>query len=146
MAQITFFEETGCIDNIKQKQQLIEAGHTVSAINITRYPWSREELYSFLNDLPITEWFHNPNKLRATGQIDPETLNEATALDILLSEPRLIRRPLLVIDQRKLAGFNEKELQQLIGLKKQTRQKLSFTINSIPIDKSIEKQKNVQPA
>lgn len=145
MAQITFFEETGCIDNIKQKQQLIEAGHTVSAIKITRYPWNREELYSFLKDLPLNAWFHNFNKLCATGKVDFKTLNETKALDILLRKPRWIRRPLLIIDQRKLAGFDEKKLHQLIGLKTQERQKLSFAISSIPIAKTNEKQKKVQP-
>ncbi len=41
MAQITFFEKPGCINNTKQKAWLKTAGHEVQVVNLLEHSWSK---------------------------------------------------------------------------------------------------------
>ncbi len=116
MASIVFFEKTGCINNTKQKKILESAGHNVEAIDLLYHPWSREQLLSFFDELEVKDWFNKNAPKVASGEIVPESFDRESALDALLNERILIKRPLLVVGDTRLVGFDKEKLDELIGL------------------------------
>ena len=48
------------------------------------------------------------------GEVNPEDFNEQTAIEAMLSDPLLIRRPLLVVDSHRVCGFDHPKVQELI--------------------------------
>ena len=116
MAVVVFYEKPGCSGNARQKALLEASGHTVEARSILTTPWTRMQLRSFLEALPLAQWF-NPNApLVKSGEIVPSDFDEATALGLLQADPILIRRPLLEVDGVRRAGFDEAAIRAWIGL------------------------------
>ena len=116
MAVVVFYEKPGCSGNARQKALLEASGHTVEARSILTTPWTRMQLRSFLEALPLAQWF-NPNApLVKSGEIVPGDFDEATALGLLQADPILIRRPLLEVDGVRRAGFDEAAIRAWIGL------------------------------
>ncbi|MDO8828055.1 ArsC/Spx/MgsR family protein [Methylophaga sp.] len=118
MAQIIFYEKPGCINNTKQKKLLREAGHCVIAKNLLTENWSENplNLMTFLNKLPVSEWFNRSAPAIKQGIINPEALDLHQAINVMLSDPLLIRRPLIQVGNEKRAGFNKQDIEHWIGL------------------------------
>lgn len=117
MAKIVFFEKTGCINNTKQKKILALAGHEVDAVNLLHHDWTKDELLSFFDELEVKDWFNKNAPAVAKGEISLDGFNRETALEALLKDPILIRRPLMVIGDQRLVGFDPEKLDALIGIK-----------------------------
>lgn len=49
------------------------------------------------------------------GTIIPAEYNEKTAIEAMLKEPLLIRRPLVIIDNHRVCGFDHPKVQELIN-------------------------------
>lgn len=129
MATIRFFEKPGCINNTKQKNLLSLAGHSVDAQNLLTHAWTKEELLSYLSNLPLSKWFNPTAPAITRGGFEPTAQTPDSAIDAMLADPLLIRRPLIEISGEKLVGFDldainriaaigpseDPELQQLMG-------------------------------
>jgi nitrogenase-associated protein len=116
MATVLFYEKPGCINNTKQKALLKAAGHTVEAHNLLTEAWTVETLRPFFADLPVAEWF-NPTAPRIkSGEIVPAHLDAETALELMIHDPLLIRRPLMQVGDRRNVGFNQDEIAIWLGL------------------------------
>lgn len=116
MATILFYEKPGCMQNARQKALLEAAGHRVERYNLLATHWTTERLRSFFGLRPIVEWF-NPSAPRIkSGQVRPTELDEATALNLMINDPILIRRPLLQVDGECRVGFDQAEIDAWIGL------------------------------
>ncbi len=117
MAHIAFYEKPGCINNTKQKRWLTAAGHEVTAINIMEHEWSREKLEKFFGNRPIASCFNSTAPAIKSGELNPEDFSYDAALDMMIAQPILIKRPLMAIDQTHyLQGFDKDRLHSLIGL------------------------------
>lgn len=115
MANIVFFEKPGCGTNARQKWMLEAAGHTVIARNLLTEPWTARRLRGFFGDAPVASWFNAAAPRVKSGEIDPEQMDAETALALMLSEPLLIRRPLMDVDGRRSAGFEGELIASLLG-------------------------------
>ncbi|MCF7975044.1 MAG: nitrogenase-associated protein [Phycisphaerae bacterium] len=116
MAIITFYGKPNCVNNRKQRDRLIAAGHTVIVRDILQFPWTADLLHSFLKSRPFDAWFNRNAPAITSGWIEPEVLTDTEALNTMLELPILINRPLLEFDEYKLCGFDIEELDALIGL------------------------------
>ncbi len=116
MAIVTFYEKPGCRGNLRQKALLAAAGHIVEARNLQTEPWSAEGLLAFLEKLPISEWFNRSAPAIKSGELVPENLAFEHALWLLLDDPLLIRRPLLVVGDQRRVGFDAVAIDDWIGL------------------------------
>lgn len=116
MATVFFFEKPGCGNNARQKKLLAASGHTVIAKDILTHPWTGESLFAFLEKKPVMEWFNKASPRIKSGEILPEKLSESEALELMLNDPLLIRRPLIEIEGRREAGFDQEKLKEWIGL------------------------------
>ena len=116
MAVVVFYEKPGCGGNARQKAVLEASGHAVVAKSILDTPWTRMQLRSFLESLPVAQWF-NPNApMVKSGEIVPADFDEATALGLFQADPLLLRRLLLEVDGVRRAGFDTAVINDWIGL------------------------------
>ncbi|MFB2939310.1 ArsC/Spx/MgsR family protein [Aerosakkonemataceae cyanobacterium BLCC-F154] len=117
MSSVIFYEKPGCINNTKQKALLLEAGHQVQPENLLTTNWTKEKLRPFFGDLPVREWFNYTAPRIKSGDVNPEFLDEDTALGLMIADPLLIRRPLIQVGEVLTVGFNLEKINAWIGLK-----------------------------
>ena len=116
MATVIFYEKPGCGNNTKQKVWLAASGHTVLAKSLLTEKWTAERLRPFFGDLPVAQWF-NPSAPRVkSGEVNPAVLDAKTAIDMMIAEPLLIRRPLMDVDGEFRVGFDPEAVNAWIGL------------------------------
>ncbi len=116
MATVLFFEKPGCRNNTRQKVWLAASGHTVLARNLLKEKWSRRELRPFFGDLPVALWFNPAAPRIKSGEINPDDLDPDAALNLMLNDPLLIRRPLLKVNDVSRVGFDAEKIRAWIGL------------------------------
>jgi len=115
MKLVLFYEKPGCTTNAGQKKELQRAGCVVIVRNLLDHGLSSDELLAFLRPMPVEKWF-NPNAPKIKKrEIDPGSMTEAAALQLLMAEPILIRRPLIVVSDHKFCGYEPQLLEPLIG-------------------------------
>ena len=116
MATIHFYEKPGCGNNTKQKVWLAASGHTVLAKNLLTEKWTVERLRSFFGNLPVAQWFNLAAPRVKSGEVDPAELDAQTALEMMIADPLLIRRPLMDVDGILRVGFDADAVRAWIGL------------------------------
>ena len=110
---IRFFEKPHCSGNARQKAVLLSAGHWLVTENLLDFPFTGEELRSFFGALPVAQWF-NPLAPRVkAGEVNIDAMTEEQALAAMLTDPLLIRRPLMEVNGVRLVGFNIDELERI---------------------------------
>jgi nitrogenase-associated protein len=120
MATVVFYEKPGCVSNRKQKELLTAAGHRLIVKDLLTEAWQAERLRTFFGALPVRNWFNYSAPAIKVGQIKPEKLDEQRALELMLDNPLLIRRPLLEVGEEKRVGFDSHLVDEWIGLTEQT--------------------------
>ncbi|MEO1669514.1 MAG: ArsC/Spx/MgsR family protein [Cyanobacteria bacterium J06631_2] len=116
MAQVIFYERPGCVNNARQKALLWASGHEVIAHDILNTPWTAASLRPFFGDRPIREWFNPSAPQVKTGEIVPQDLDETAALNLMIEDPTLIRRPIIQVGDVYQIGFNRAQVDNWIGL------------------------------
>ncbi len=90
MAVVVFYEKAGCGTNARQKRILEAAGHTVVTRNLLTERWTAERLARlFWRYDAVPPWFNAAAPRVKSGEIDPERMDAATALTLMLAEPLL---------------------------------------------------------
>jgi nitrogenase-associated protein len=117
MSLIIFYEKHGCKTNAKQKQSFRDAGCKIIERDLLNHGMSKEELHEFFKNMPVTKWFNPSAPLIKSGKINPVFLDKQTALEMLMQDPILIRRPLMIIKGKKLCGFNKWFVEKLLNIK-----------------------------
>jgi nitrogenase-associated protein len=116
MTSVIFYEKPGCINNTKQKALLTAAGHNLEVHNLLTEKWTPEKLRSFFGVLPVSQWFNRTAPQVKSGEVIPEELDTETALNLMVQNPLLIRRPLMQVGERKEVGFDSEKIDAWIGL------------------------------
>lgn len=137
MAHIVFFEKPGCGGNTRQRAALEAAGHILERRSLLSEPWTREALLAFLAPLPVPEWFNRAAPRVKNGEVVPESLNAETALALLIAEPLLIRRPLMmrVEDGGRHVGFDTAAVDAWVGLNPATTVRASLEGCASPVER-----------
>lgn len=107
MARIIFYEKPGCQNQARQKKELRAAGHELEVRDLIATPWQVETLRPFFGDRPVPDWFNRAAPRVKSAEIVPEKLAVEEALALMIADPLLIRRPLMLIDQLPVCGFDE---------------------------------------
>lgn len=116
MVEVVFYGLADCPANTKQKAQLKAAGHALVETDLATASWSRESLRPFFEDRPVEDWFNKRAKAIKEGAIDPSALGEDEALDAMIADRELIRRPLIQVGDERAAGFDPNRLNGWIGM------------------------------
>ncbi|MEM8777871.1 MAG: ArsC/Spx/MgsR family protein [Cyanobacteria bacterium P01_G01_bin.49] len=116
MAKVIFYEKPGCKNNTKQKNLLLAAGHDLDARSLLTESWTTDKLRPFFGELPVSSWF-NPSAPRIkSGEVIPDSLDAETALQFMIADPLLIRRPLIQVGDVYRVGFDVEKVDAWIGL------------------------------
>jgi len=116
MTKIVFYEKPGCGNNTKQKALLAAAGHEVIARNLLTEPWTQQRLLAFFGQRSVAEWFNRAAPRVKSGEVVPEQLDADSAIQLMLQDPLLIRRPLIEADGRREVGFDPELIHAWLGL------------------------------
>lgn len=111
---VVFYEKPFCAANAKQKQILRQSGCTLIERNLLEHGLEADSLRSFMGDKKVADWFNPAAPAIKNGEISPESLNENEAMELLMSNPILIRRPLMIIGTEKVCGFDEKRVSEIL--------------------------------
>lgn len=114
MTAVVFYEKPGCATNSRQKQQLRAAGIDLQVRNLLDEPWTAEGLRRFFAGRPVGEWFNRAAPAVKSGAVDPQQLSAEQALALMLTQPLLIRRPLIQLGEAHLVGFEPAALNALL--------------------------------
>jgi len=69
MAEIIFYEKTGCAGNARQKALLVASGHQLVVRDLRGQFWSNVRLLEFLADLPVSGSTGGFARLRGGGHV-----------------------------------------------------------------------------
>lgn len=116
MVDVIFYEKPGCINNTKQKKLLKKAGFQVDEKNLLTEPWTAARLLAFFNNLPVNAWFNQSAPAVKSGDVEPDILTAEQAIKCMLSDPLLIRRPLMEVGDSKIVGFENDQVQALFNI------------------------------
>lgn len=116
VAKVVFFEKPGCGNNTRQKAWLAAAGHEVDARSLLTEAWTPERLRAFFGERPVAEWFNRASPRVKSGEVVPEEVNADQALDMMVADPLLIRRPLIESAGRRSVGFDPEAINAWLGL------------------------------
>jgi nitrogenase-associated protein len=111
---VVFYEKPFCAANAKQKQILRASGCTLIERNLLEHGLDGDTLRSFMGDQKVADWFNYAAPAIKNGEISPERLDEESAMELLMSNPILIRRPLMVIGSEKLCGFDADKVSEVL--------------------------------
>ena len=115
MATIIFYQKPGCATNARQIQALKSAGHDVVVQDILKEPWHADELRSFFRNMPVGSWFNRAAPRVKSGEANLDSIDAASALALMVSDPLLIRRPLIDLDGIRCAGLDREPALSLLG-------------------------------
>jgi len=114
MPVVTFYEKSGCATNQKQKKLLLDNGCILDIKSLLDTKFTPEKLIRFFRPLPAEKWF-NPNAPQITrGNLNPKIFSAEEAILACINEPILIKRPLLIIGEEHLCGFDTEVISQLL--------------------------------
>ncbi|MEY9400967.1 nitrogenase-associated protein [Bradyrhizobium japonicum] len=115
MATIILYQKPGCATNARQIQALKSAGHDVVVQDILKEPWHADELRSFFRNMPVGSWFNRAAPRVKSGEVNLDSIDAASALALMVSDPLLIRRPLIDLDGIRCAGLDREPALSLLG-------------------------------
>jgi nitrogenase-associated protein len=105
MTDLVFYEKPGCAGNQRQKKLLLGLGYRLQVRDLLSEKWTAEGLRTFFGNSPVAQWFNQSAHQVKDGSIDIHAVKEKQALELMLAEPMLIRRPLLQLGEIRQSGF-----------------------------------------
>jgi len=76
--------------------------------------FSREEIVTLLQGRPASEMFNYRSPSVKSMGLDPPKLTSDRLIDLMLEEPRLVRRPVVRIGEKVYFGADSKVLEKLV--------------------------------
>ena len=135
MTVVHFYEKPGCLTNAKQKKWLVSAGLMLIVHDLLQEPWkeNQQKLRAFFGAMPVKDWFNPSAPDIKNGLVKPGELDERQAIELMVNQPLLIRRPLMEIENKLYAGFDRNRLNAAHGLSIPTSDAGSYEICSKPV-------------
>jgi nitrogenase-associated protein len=116
MSDLVFYEKPGCVGNNRQKALLREHGISFEVRDLLSTPWTTDTLRVFFADTPVSQWFNDSAPRVKSGEIPIGRVDEITALQLMVDDPILIRRPLMACDGLKQSGFTPGPVLDHLGI------------------------------
>ncbi len=109
-----FYGWRSCSTCQNAKRFLVQQGVKVRERDFFKQPFSAEELIALMEGLPPSEMFSwKSPRARALG-IQEGQVPDDELLRLMVGNPYLIRRPLILLDDELVIGFDQKRLTELL--------------------------------
>jgi arsenate reductase len=109
-----FYGWRSCSTCQNAKRFLVQQGLNVRERDFFKQPFSQEELLALLAGQPPSEMFSWKSPRARALDLKEGQVPEDDLLSLMVSNPYLIRRPIIVIDNERITGFNQKRLKELL--------------------------------
>lgn len=113
--KVIFYEKPGCQGNAKQKKLLGLYGVVFEARSILSEPWSEDELHSFFEGLEKEDIINKFAPKIKSGELKLSDYTKDELVKLMLKEPILIKRPLLILGEQKVCGFDVKKINSILN-------------------------------
>ena len=126
----TFYEKTGCSGNAKQKELLKSHNISFSVKSLLDTKWTYESLNQFFEGLELIDIFNPFAPQIRDKEIDISKLSFDEAINLMIQNPILIKRPLLDINGVKICGFDIEKINKLLNTNIDINKKLNTCSSS----------------
>jgi arsenate reductase len=75
---------------------------------------SEQELREIIGDAPIEKFLNTRTPLYRERNMRQKPPSKEEAIKLMLKDPNLLKRPVIIKGKKKLTGFNEAEVNQLL--------------------------------
>lgn len=79
-----------------------------------KQPFTEKELREIIGDNPIEPFLNTRTPLYRERHMKQKPPSKDEAIRLMLKDPNLLKRPVIIKGKEKLTGFNEAELKQMI--------------------------------
>ena len=79
-----------------------------------KIPFSEKELREIIGDAPIENFLNSRTPLYREKNMKQKPPSKDEAIKLMLKDPNLLKRPILIKGRKKLAGFNEMQIKQFL--------------------------------
>jgi nitrogenase-associated protein len=111
---IIFYEKTGCAGNQRQKEVLKKNALPFQTKSLLDTPWTKERLEPFFKGLNKSAMINQFAPKIKNKELDIEQYTKEELIELMCSEPILIKRPLLQIGKHHICGFDIEKINQLL--------------------------------
>lgn len=122
--EVTFYEKTGCLGNKRQKEVLKANGVEFEVKSMLDTKWDKTTLESFFEDLEKEQIVNETAPKIKSGEIDVASLTKEQLIYKMISDPILIKRPLIIVGDTKICGFDITKLNSALNLKLDTKKEI----------------------
>jgi arsenate reductase len=77
-------------------------------------PFTEKELRDLIGDDPIEPFLNSRTPLYREKNMKQNPPSKDEAIKLMLKDPNLLKRPVIIKGKKKLTGFNEAEVKQLL--------------------------------
>ena len=77
-------------------------------------PFTEKELRDLIGDEPVANILNSRNELYHARNMKQKPPSKEEAIKLMLKEPNLLRRPVIVKGKKKILGFNESEVAKIL--------------------------------
>lgn len=77
-------------------------------------PFTEKELRDLIGDEPVESILNSRNELYRARNMKQKPPSKEEAIRLILKEPNLLRRPVIVKGKKKILGFNESEVAKIL--------------------------------
>jgi len=122
--KIVFYEKPGCLGNKKQKELLKANGLEFEVKSILDTKWDKKTLESFFVGLEKNEIVNETAPKIKNGEIDLNSITKEQLIYKMINDPILIKRPLIIVEDNKICGFDMARLNDVLDLKLDTKKQI----------------------
>ena len=79
-----------------------------------KQPLSENELRGIIGDDPVEPFLNTRTPLYREKNMKQKPPSKEEAIKLMLRDPNLLKRPVIIKGKKKLTGFNEAEVKQLL--------------------------------
>ena len=77
-------------------------------------PFSEKELRDIIGEEPIERFLNTRTPLYREKNMKQKPPSKDEAIKLMLKDPNLLKRPVIIKGKKKLTGFNEAEVKELL--------------------------------
>ena len=79
-----------------------------------KHPFTEKELREIIGDDPIESFLNTRTPLYRENHMKQKPPSKDEAIKLMLKDPNLLKRPVIIKGKKKLPGFNEAELKPML--------------------------------
>ena len=107
--ELTFYHKPTCVTCKKAKAYLGQLGCKLNERDLIKSPPTAGELKALMGSQPVAA-FLRKNAPEYKKLVDGKTLPDAALLQLMVKEPNLIKRPIVIAGSKVAWGYDEKQL------------------------------------